>query len=261
MVDLLVPNRSSKSGNTIQISPAIHWFFTWNTYPKDWLDHFISNSSIDKYILGEEIGANGNKHIQGQVSFKHKLRPKELFPKEIHWEKTKKLQSAIDYCSKEQKYEIKGYKLKFVQRIDKLFEWENKIIDIISSPPDDRSINWFWEPNGCAGKTTFSKYLYTHYPHVITLSGKGSDMLNGVVTYNEKKGCLPEIILINIPRSTTEFVSYGGIEAVKDMYFFSGKYEGGMICGECPHVICFANEEPEYEKMSQDRWRVQKIND
>ena len=55
------------------------------------------------------------------------------------------------------------------------------------------------------------------------------------------------------------YLSWCGIEEIKDMFFYSGKYEGGMVCGENPHVIIFANEEPPLEKMSNDRWRVIEI--
>lgn len=66
----------------------------------------------------------------------------------------------------------------------------------------------------------------------------------------------PKTILMNIPRSKTGFVSYTGIEEIKDMFFYSGKYEGGQVCGPQPHVIVMANAEPEFEKMSDDRWDV-----
>lgn len=64
---------------------------------------------------------------------------------------------------------------------------------------------------------------------------------------------LPEVILINIPRVNKNHVSISGIEQIKDMFFFSPKYEGGMICGPSPHVMIFANEPMESGKLSCDR--------
>jgi hypothetical protein len=43
------------------------------------------------------------------------------------------------------------------------------------------------------------------------------------------------------------------------MFFFNGKYEGGMVHGKCPHVIVFANEEPDYNKMTDNRFIVRNI--
>ena len=64
------------------------------------------------------------------------------------------------------------------------------------------------------------------------------------------------MIIIDIPRSKSEFVSYSGIEEIKDMFFFCGKYESSMVCGENPHVIVFSNTEPDYDKLSSDRWSI-----
>lgn len=94
----------------------------------------------------------------------------------------------------------------------------------------------------------------------MVVSGKGSDMKNGIIQYKEKNGCLPKIILINVPRTSIDFVSFTGIEEIKDMFFFSGKYEGGMVCGPSPHVYIFANNRPDTNKMSADRWNIQYID-
>ncbi len=258
-MEQIVPDSSGNLGNTsYQIPPCIHWFLTWNNYPKNWEDYFINNSSIRSYILGKEIGKNGTPHIQGNISFYRKCRPKCSFPDSIHWEKTKKLPNAIGYCSKEQDYIIKGYTLPFRQKIDNLYPWQEAICNILQKEPDDRKIHWIWEPTGCAGKTTFQKYLYGNFPKVVVLAGKGDNMFNGIVKYQEDCGALPEIVLINIPRCV-EKVSWNGIESIKDMFFYSGKYEGGMICGKCPHVVIFANTGPPLEVLSQDRWDVYEI--
>ena len=70
----------------------------------------------------------------------------------------------------------------------------------------------------------------------MVLGGKSADMKNGVVEYQKNNTCLPEIVVLNIPRSfNSDYLSYTGIEEVKDMFFNSGKYEGGMIDGNSPH--------------------------
>lgn len=100
------------------------------------------------------------------------------------------------------------------------------------------------------------------YKGAIILSGKGADVRNGVVQYYRDTGTHPRLILYNIPRSAGgEYVSYEGIENIKDMCFYSGKYEGGMICGPCPHLLIFANCPPDIEKLSQDRWVIKEITD
>jgi hypothetical protein len=250
-------------GNTKQISPSKNWCFTFNNYDDKDIEDIFNRECISSIIIGKEVGSQGTRHLQGQITFNKKVRPKEMFDKRIHWEKTKKIQASVDYCAKEGDYCVRGYKISekpYVIEIEKLYKWQENIIEIIKTKPDDRSIYWFHEYEGCAGKTTLQKYIYTKFNDVIVLGGKSSDMLNGIVEYKKTNKRLPKIVLLNIPRCMKDYVSYLGIEQVKDMFFYSGKYEGGMICGENPHVICFANEEPEESKLSADRWKIIDIN-
>ena len=125
--------------------------------------------------------------------------------------------------------------------------------------PNDRTIYWYWG-EGNLGKTSFCKYLTIHH-EAIALGGKGADMRNGVVEYVKTNMITPELVLINIPRSfDTEYLSYEGIENIKDMYFYSGKYEGGMVCGNSPHLFVFANAPPDTRKLSNDRWEITHID-
>jgi len=150
-------------------------------------------------------------------------------------------------------------KLKWKVKINKFYPWESIILNILKEPADDRTFYWIWEPNGCAGKTTFQKYIFQNFENVVVLSGKSTDMKNGIIQFIEKNNETPDIVLINIPRSNIDFVSYEGLECIKDMFFFSGKYEGGMVCGKPPHLFIFANEKPPDDKLSSDRLKVFKI--
>lgn len=144
--------------------------------------------------------------------------------------------------------------------IDPTYYWEKQILEIISEEPDDRTIHWFWSDEGNVGKTAFCKYL-THEFGAIPLHGKGADVRNGVVQFMAShNGQTPELVIFPIPRSFgSQYVSYEALENIKDMYFYSGKYEGGIVCGNSPHLIVFANSEPDYAKCSADRWSVSKI--
>lgn len=262
----MVKNSSNSSkgilGNTKQISPSKHWCFTLNNYTTDDINTFrnIDSSIVPKYIFQEETGENGTPHLQGYLAFSTKKRPKSIFEnKRIHWEKCRSIKHSIDYCKKGDTRSgecyARGIPLPYKLNIN-LFDWQKDIVEILRQDPDDRSIYWIWESQGCRGKTTFAKWLFLNYEGVVVLSGKGTDMKNGIVKYEEKTGFLPKIVIINVPRSNSGFLSYTGIEEIKDMFFFSGKYEGGMVCGANPHLLIFANESPDYERMSEDRWKV-----
>lgn len=256
------------TGTKSQPGSAIKWCFTYNNYSNDDYLKLINNLEpiVLAYVIGKEVGENGTPHLQGYCKFKKRFRLTALkkINEKIHWEKCKGSEEQnITYCTKDGDYVVKGLKIREKVEILKdkdLYVWQKKIVELLNKKPDNRTINWYWEPDGCTGKTTFCKYIYMKFENVVMLSGKGADMKNGIVEYDKKNGILPKIVIINIPRSTHEFVSYSGIEEVKDMFFYSGKYEGGMICGNPPHVIVFANEEPDYDKMSNDRWNVVNLN-
>lgn len=245
-----------------KVNAAKKWCFTFNNYKE--MEYVSIIRVIEKScrfaIIAKEIGESGTPHLQGYIEFKTRRRPKHFFGyNAIHWELAKGSRACnVEYCSKD---DLKPYiyPKPYTVDLDFFYGWQLSIKTILAFAPKDRIIHWFWEPNGCKGKTTFAKWIHLNYPNVLALSGKGSDMKYGIVKYLETNSVLPKTIIIDIPRSKSEFVSYTGIEEVKDMFFFSGKYEGGMINGASPHVICFSNCPPDYDKMSADRWDIHEI--
>jgi len=269
-------NSSGGSGNTRlppkkkQISPSKHWRFTFNNYTETDIKELISNSSNSSiiYVFQEEIApSTGTPHLQGHMSFPDKVRPKNLFSTKLSWRKSTKVKQSIAYASDPKKRKPggriwnQGIKIKKPIKIldaTKLYNWQKKIIDVIIAEPNDRTIYWYWETIGCVGKSTFCKYLVVKHEALI-LSGKGSDMKYGIVKYVEKHGDYPEIIILDIPRSCEGYISWAGIEEIKNACFFSPKYEADMVVGNCPHLICFANFKPDTSKISEDRWDITEI--
>jgi hypothetical protein len=265
-------NGSEGGGNTItppspqkRISPAIRWCFTFNNFcESDLVPMFQTFRGVcKKVIIGDEIGESGTRHLQGYIEFISKRRPKSIgLSDKIHWEKAKgTAEQNREYCSKEKVIFTLGFpKPVKVLKESQLHSWEKEIIKLVSEEPDDRTIYWYWSSEGCKGKTTFCKYLTIKHG-AICLAGKGADVRNGVCQYLEKNGKTPELVVFPIPRSyNTDYLNYESLENIKDMYFYSGKYEGGMVCGNCPHLFVFANEPPDTDKCSTDRWVIRNID-
>lgn len=268
---------STREGNTksspVQISPAKGWCFTVHKKTKCGkvlTEEMISSISsrilelCEKALMSHELGENGETpHIQGFLKFKTKKRPKQTFSDICDWIRYEKQKGSdgdqLKYISKENPpFFSLGYP-KPVKIIEPTYKWEQNVLEIIKTEPDDRKIYWIWSKEGCVGKTSFCKYLTIKHG-AIALSGKASDMRNGVIDYVKNNGSTPELVLIPIPRSyNTDFLNYEGIENIKDMYFYSGKYEGGQVCGNPPHLFVFANEPPDTSKMSEDRWAIYQI--
>ncbi len=261
-------------GNSISpakmvISQGKQWCFTKNNYEEEDIIDIIETFKMLKmeYIFSKEVGASGTKHLQGWCRSQKRFRPSQLkFKKDkwdkSHWEKAKGTkQQNMDYIQKEDGEVFTNLKiLKKKWMSIELYDWQKSLSEVLNEEDaDDRKIIWIWEAEGAAGKTTFQKYIFSKYDGVVVLGGKADDMKNGIIEYEKHNDKLPSIVLINIPRVNKGAVSIAGIESVKDMFFYSGKYEGGMVCGDPPHIMVFANEEPSLPKMSMDRWDIRYI--
>lgn len=261
-------------GNTIsspvrkvtRVSSSKRWCFTYNNYPNDWVAQMAQGLDGCQWIGVPEVGESGTPHIQGYVEFPVKVRPAGYkgMPKQIRWEKCRGTRGQnVVYCTKGGVVGKEG-NLKVPRQMK--FPWENNmktwqkdIIELIKEDPDDRGIHWYYG-DGNIGKTDFCKYLCARHNGIV-LSGKGADVRNAVCTYLKDTGEFPELCIFPIPMSfNTEYLSYESLENVKDMFFYSGKYEGGAVNGPRPHVLVFANSEPDYSKMKADRWVVKEIS-
>lgn len=262
----------SEGGNTSTPSLDIRarrWCLTINNYNENNITQI--HKYFDYYIIGKEIGNEGTPHLQIYVEKKNAVsfnKIKKLFPT-AHIEKAKgNRKQNLEYCKKQGDYitnlEELSFKEKLKIQILKSYEntkwkpWQQKIIDILDDKPDDRKIYWFWEPIGNIGKSYLAKYIACKYD-VIICDGKKNDIFNQVNMTLEKEK-IPNIILLDIPRSSNGFVNYGSIEQLKDGMIYSGKYEGGLCIFPKPHVICFSNQLPNTTEMSQDRWDINNIS-
>lgn len=254
-----VPNVPEAMGNTKTIAPAKSWCFTCNNYSEDDIS-LIKEILVPKcsvVCLGFEVGESGTPHIQGYFKLLVKSRPSTIFGsfKKCHFEKCKGTQEQnLLYCQKDGNFfffDINEPE-RFVQEITEFYDWQLPILDNLKTIADDRTINWVYGRDGCNGKTTFQKYIYTHFKDCLILGGKSADMKNAIAKSYANSKRFPRIILINIPKSV-EHVSWGGIEEIKDMCFYSGKYEGDIICGPNPHLYIFSNNEPPEDQYSENR--------
>lgn len=139
---------------------------------------------------------------------------------------------------------------------ENLFDWQKNILDIIDTKPDDRTVYWFYEPNGCSGKSKFGKYLCFHNPQVCLLTAtKSADILTAVDTqYNT--------YIFDFPRTLgQDYCPYTAIEQVKNGFITDSKLkkQARIVCFDPPHIFCFSNYAPDVSKLSKDRWNIYNI--
>jgi len=120
----------------------------------------------------------------------------------------------------------------------------------LSTTPMRRKVKWYFDANGNVGKSHFCRTYRDRNgqrPYVVT-GGKHADI---IYAYDYQR-----VVFFDFPRSMEERVPYEVLEAFKNGYFLSTKYEVRTVRFSVPHVVIFANFLPDTTKLSADRWDI-----
>lgn len=175
---------------------------------------------------------------------------------DAHIEKTKDYFAARNYCTKEDTRVEGPYNEKstFLKVPSIHHQWQIDIEDMLHTEPDTRKVFWLWEPIGGIGKTTLCRYLLLKYKKKINIfpSGKSADVAFAIT--EETK-----MVIFDLPRTMEDHFNYNILEQIKNGLIWSPKYESNMKIIDIPHVIIFANWEPNTSALSQDRWVIRRL--
>lgn len=268
----------SQGEGNMDSSPSVDfkarkWIFTLNNWTDQELSQCLNvfNKKNWLYIIGKEIGEQGTPHLQGYVEHKNQIRRSvlvKILPRAYIHTAQGDIKSNYKYCSKTEDFitniseledDISLAERKYNQQMIEDYKdivwkpWQQEVIDIINTKPDDRTVHWVYEPKGNVGKSFLVKYLQWKYDAIVA-NGKQSDVFNQYKVFIEEKKDQPKLALIDIPRSNENYINYSTLEKIKDGLFYSGKYEGGVLRLCRHHLICFANFLPDKFALSNDRW-------
>ncbi len=284
-------NAISPAGKRKQVAPWARFCFRLSNYTEsDWKRLVSSNSSIVPVLGMQEEGGPGTTedtpHIQGFGTWKRgtKKRPVAFWKKILghdrtHFEKMKgSIAECTDYCTREfhkerpenRKRAVGGrvYTRGCPEPIVRMTwalarplqkEIANKYKER-EDPLFGRYIHWYYEEEGNWGKSKTATLMIDQMG-ATEVSGCKKDVTFGISKLVEKFGNCPPIVIVDIPRDGETYVSYAGLEKIKDGKFFSEKFESGMCRFNVPHIVCFANSPPIYSKMSMDRWKVFNVSE
>lgn len=260
---------SLSQGKEKRKSGAQRWQFTWNNYPENWEALLAPVFEGCQWIAGYEVGEQGTPHLQGYVEFPKKTRPigYKGAPKQIHWgDKDGKCCKApradnVKYCLKDGNKAGGTLKVQRPNPEIEIYGWQCEVDEWLATEPDNRSIGWVWSSKGGRGKSSFVRHL-VQKRDALVCSGKAADMKYMITKYEEKNGIYPELIVFDVPRSSFKFLSYTGIEEIKNGIFASTKYECSMVQMPYPHVIVLCNFAPDMddEDMSSDRYKIWNVD-
>lgn len=126
--------------------------------------------------------------------------------------------------------------------------WQRELITKLSSTPDDRTIYWYTDRTGGAGKSTLVRwYLSRPDGDAVALEGKIADM---AYTYDNER-----IVFFDLSRTQLEYMDhlFSFAEKLKNGFLHSTKYSSVMKRFKPPHVVFFANDVPKEGVWSSDR--------
>lgn len=268
---------TAKMGNTDTIlAPATakkkvspqhrRWCWTENNPDVDKVDTLLSilDSQAKCYVFSLERGDNGTPHFQGYVEFKNGRTlegVKKLVSPRAHLEIAKGDAAAnYVYCTKGPIAGpwIKGLSPPVTSDIIEFRPWQQQVWDKYRGVPEKRKIHWLWESTGNTGKTSLAKHMCLQ-GDTIYVCGKAADVKCAIAKWVGDHKPLRAIVW-DLPRTAQGYVSYAGLEEVKNGIFFNGKYESGMVLYNTCHVFVFANFEPDTNALSADRWDIHNIN-
>lgn len=222
------------------------------------LSQLISVHSKEYGFQLEEAPTTKKLHYQGWLSLKNKEYMQtvcNILPS-AHIEPMKDIWKSKKYCSKEESRVAGPWDQTsiFIETIDRnhFYDWQHKCYEILMRKPNNRTIHWVYEPKGNCGKTAFCKYMAVHNGAIVFNNAPTKDIAFALPA-------APRIVLFNMSRSSENRFNYNAVEAIKDGLIFSPKYEGRMKIFDSPHVMIFANFEPEYNALSIDRWCIYRI--
>lgn len=231
---------------------------------KDHLEQtFILHECL--YVMGKEIApTTGTPHLQSYFETKDpdtRIRPIEkfklpFFPSFIAASGSR--MQNFNYCTKEGRGYFTNMRVPRPLPVIELYGWQNDAAERLETPPDDRSVFWYWSQEGARGKSSMCRWLVRK--KALICSGTPADMKYMIVKYLEREGVYPDDVVFDIPRAKTHLTTkeYTGMEEIKNGVFASTKYECTPIEMPYPRMWVFANFPPNQDKenMSTDRFQT-----
>jgi len=142
-----------------------------------------------------------------------------------------------------------------VLQLGELRPWQLELETFLDTEADDRSVNFYVNPEGNAGKSWFVRYMVTKKPDDVQFLsiGKRDDLAYAI---DENKS----IFIFDVPRFGMEHFQYSVLEKLKDQLVFSSKYASRVkVLPKPVHVIVFCNEQPNMAAMTGDRYVINNI--
>ena len=251
-----------------------YWVFTANINMDEMrsVHHGLFRRLGKWWITKQETSTRLGLHFQGAIRFKRKNTLEYLqrtFGPQWHWEIMLDQPEACDYCDKLDTAVEGGIQFRYgkvpttfrghgILDREQLRPWQIQLENIALSRPDSRDVHWVYDPAGGIGKSSFVKYCNWYHTIPYTTGGQSGDIIYSIK--DDLDRC--RTVLVDYPRNLDpEEYNYDAIENLKNGMVTHTKYKSDTQTFGPKNLIIFSNHLPVREKLSEDRWKVWKIDD
>ena len=140
-------------------------------------------------------------------------------------------------------------KPKMAADLPELRDWQNVALDKLKNQ-QDRKILFIVDEEGGKGKSCLAKHIMTTENSWACQGGKINDLM---YAYNTDA----EYVVFDMARcNNPDYYPWNFMENLKNGWFTSTKYKGGLKMFKAPKIIVFMNELPPKTKLSEDRYEI-----
>jgi len=140
-------------------------------------------------------------------------------------------------------------KPKMVAALPQLRPWQEEAVRKLQNQ-SERRILFVVDEEGGKGKSVLAKHLMTEEGAWACQGGKINDLMYAYDTS-------AKIVIFDMARcNNPDYYPWNFMENLKNGWFTSTKYKGGMKMFPAPKIIVFMNEQPPRNKLSADRYDV-----
>lgn len=133
-----------------------------------------------------------------------------------------------------------------------LRDWQRQALEKLKNQ-SERKILFIVDEEGGKGKSALAKHIMTTMKSWACQGGKINDLM---YAYDESA----EYVIFDMARcNNPDYFPWNFMENLKNGWFTSTKYKGGMKMFNPPKIAVFMNESPPQNKLSQDRYDVFRI--
>lgn len=136
--------------------------------------------------------------------------------------------------------------------LENLRPWQHTVLEKLENQ-SERKILFVVDEQGGKGKSVLAKHIFTNKNAWACQGGKINDLMYAYDTS-------AEYVVFDMARcNNPDYYPWNFMENLKNGWFTSTKYKGGMKTFKTPKIIVFMNQHPPMDKLSHDRFEIYKI--